>query len=173
MEEENPASVLQAINSLAASIDKRVDNACKKQRLGEAVTFKNDGNKDQYLHSVELLKLVERATEDIEQGDILAAQGNLATCIGRLVKRQKLIKLADRSPSGWSTVKEYIADNLAEDEEDEKRLRKVLCSFFQKLHQIIKFYCTCDFKRQWKAVSLPIYPPLSRIYIPFVTLSFS
>ena len=148
MEEENPASVLQAINSLAASIDKRVDNACKKQRLGEAVTFKNEGNKDQYLHSVELLKLVERATEDIEQGDILAAQGNLATCIGRLVKRQKLIKLADRSPSGWSTVKEYIADNLAEDEEDEKRLRKVLCSFFQKLHQIIKFYCTCDFKRQ-------------------------
>ena len=37
-------------------------------------------------------------------------------------KRQMLIKSVDRSEHGWSTVEEYIDDELAEDSDDEKRL---------------------------------------------------
>ena len=39
-------------------------------------------------------------------------------------ERQKLIKIADRSEHGWATVEEYVADELADNSDDEKRLYK-------------------------------------------------
>ena len=39
-------------------------------------------------------------------------------------KRQKLIKLADRTKDGWQVAQEYESDDLASDSADEKRIRK-------------------------------------------------
>ena len=39
-------------------------------------------------------------------------------------KRQKLIKIADRSKDGWLVVQEYESDDLDSNSEDEKRLKK-------------------------------------------------
>lgn len=39
-----------------------------------------------------------------------------------LKERQKLILLADKSPYGWKTVLEYKHHDLAEDDEDEKKI---------------------------------------------------
>ena len=44
--------------------------------------------------------------------------------IEMLERRQKLIKLADRSEYGWRTVEEYEEDDLAKDSDDEKRIAK-------------------------------------------------
>ena len=41
-------------------------------------------------------------------------------------KRHKSIKLADKSDAGWLVVQEYEQDNLADNSEDEKRIKKVL-----------------------------------------------
>ena len=39
-------------------------------------------------------------------------------------KRQKLIKIADRSKDGWLVVQEYESDDLASNSEDEKHVKK-------------------------------------------------
>lgn len=41
-------------------------------------------------------------------------------------KRQKLIRIADKSKDGWKVVEEYVSDELASDTEDEKRLKKAI-----------------------------------------------
>ena len=41
-----------------------------------------------------------------------------------LIKRQKLIQLADWSEYGWDLVREYECDELAEDSDDEKKIAK-------------------------------------------------
>ena len=46
----------------------------------------------------------------------------LKTIQDKLKKRNKLIKLADRSDGGLDTVKEYLSDNLADHSEDGRRM---------------------------------------------------
>ena len=41
-----------------------------------------------------------------------------------ICKRQKLIRIADKSVDGWKVVDEYISDEMASDLGDEKRLKK-------------------------------------------------
>lgn len=50
---------------------------------------------------------------------------NLAEGMELLIHRYKLIKLADRSKSGWAVVVEYEDGELADNSEDKKRMEKV------------------------------------------------
>ena len=42
----------------------------------------------------------------------------------KLKKRNKLIKMADKSKAGWKIVEEYLTDEVASGHEDDKRIRK-------------------------------------------------
>lgn len=55
---------------------------------------------------------IEKVKKALKEGEVLINQ------------RQKLIKIADRSENGWATVDEYMADELADNSDDEKRLFK-------------------------------------------------
>ena len=39
-------------------------------------------------------------------------------------KRQKLIRIADKSVASWKVVDEYVSDDLTSGSEDDKRLRR-------------------------------------------------
>ena len=85
--------------------------------------------------------------------------------INLIERRQKLIKLADKSEAGWLAVDEYESDELAEDSADEKRIRT---HYFRKPKDrpketktkgiVYKVKCrSCDFtyigetKRSWNS----------------------
>ena len=102
--------------------------ALKRVRHERPYAFKRKGNEEQAtfnekveevladakaeLSTVGSAPALERAREAIEKG------------VRLLSERQKLIKIADRSDFGWGVVAEYMADELAEDSDDEKRLDK-------------------------------------------------
>ena len=72
----------------------------------------------------ESLLAVNLAIEAIKDDDKDGALESLAVAKKSLHKRIKLVRLADKSPNGWNFVKEYVADDLASDSEDEKRIKR-------------------------------------------------
>ena len=44
--------------------------------------------------------------------------------VKKVEKRDKLIKIADKSEFGWETVNEYMSDDVASDNEDRKRIKR-------------------------------------------------
>ena len=48
--------------------------------------------------------------------------------VKELNNRNKLIKLADRSEHGWKVVEEYETEELAEDSDDEKKIKSAIKS---------------------------------------------
>ncbi len=68
--------------------------------------------------------------EYLEQANKLIASGSSVTpspiidkTLKELNKRNKLVKLADKSEAGWLAVDEYLADDLASDSDDDKKIR--------------------------------------------------
>ena len=67
---------------------------------------------------------METASQAIENVDIQRAQEALQDGMALAKSRCKLILMADKSDFGWSTVSEYVADELAENSEDDKKIQK-------------------------------------------------
>ena len=112
------ADVRQAHDDAAAKAVNRVRHekpyAYKKKAHEEQARFNGKVKESIQEAQVALANLEEsaalqRAQEALEKGAKL------------LAKRQKLMKIAERSENGWGVVEEYTAD---EDSDDEKRLEK-------------------------------------------------
>ena len=101
--------------------------ATKTQKLGrvaKAEKLKFAGNKDQFLFNSELSGTLDEARSFLAAKNIGGVKGKLADLDKSLKRRQKITKRADKSEAGWVAVKEYQAEELAGDSEDEKRIRK-------------------------------------------------
>ena len=91
----------------------------------DTYAFKKKGNEQQFKFNQTVIKKTHAALRALEGTNIAQAKEELAEGMALLQNRQKLIKLADKSEFGWATVQEYIDDELADDEADASKIRKV------------------------------------------------
>lgn len=104
------------------------------QRISQSsYQFKRKGNEVQFNFNTGVQESISSArrelekitpTRDEQKEALKKAHVFLDEGMKSLDKRQKHIKVADRSDYGWSTVEYYDSHPLADDSDDEKRLEK-------------------------------------------------
>lgn len=124
---ENLTDTLQSIPRAPAEDHSIAQTSTRKlQREAEAQKLKYKANSKQFLHNSEVEEHVASTIHQLEKENPDREQALEAAKAALVVikKRQKLIKLADKSEAGWLAVQEYESDELADDSEDEKRIKK-------------------------------------------------
>lgn len=130
---ENNRELLAQIQDLVkTSISdlKRSNETIATQQMSEIKRLKRDSvprfnkksNEEQYNANKAVKDAVEDAQIALESKDLQKTKEALEKGMDLLQDRQKLILLADKSPYGWKTVLEYKHHDLADDDEDEKKI---------------------------------------------------
>ena len=127
----NSAAVDQVFSMFKDFLEKKLEDKGKqieqRSKLDkEVVQLKFKGNQKQFELNAELdaiFESIEIESESIEP-HFFANQDVSQEGKQRIRKRQKLIKIADKSRNGWQVVAKYESDELASGSEDEKRLKK-------------------------------------------------
>jgi len=95
----------------------------KRLKRDAAPSFKKKSNEEQFnWANKSILEAVEDANVVLDRKDLQKTNEALDRGMSLLKDRQKLILLADKSPYGWKTVLEYKHYDLADDDEDEKKI---------------------------------------------------
>ena len=134
-EQSNPPLVDQVFSLFKTYLASQLDEKSKQLEgkskvVKEAAEFKFKGNRKQFELNAQLDHIfgqIEVNLNEPQEVRMLVAEGRQL-----IKKRQKLIKLADRSKDGWLVVQEYESDELASNSEDEKKIRKAKLSAEKK-----------------------------------------
>jgi hypothetical protein len=86
--------------------------------------FSRNGNREQFRFNVSVLNSITEAATALEEDRIGEARHFIRQGTGRITQRNKHIKLADASTVGWAFIDEYTQSDLADNEEDNKRIRR-------------------------------------------------
>ena len=97
------------------------DNFTQKVKDDVNKKFNKEGNKIQFLFNEDIVnglhKLQKQVTKPI-------AIDTIADIAGKVKTRNKFIKIADTSTGGWATVREYEANSIADNSDDDKKIKQ-------------------------------------------------
>ena len=130
--ENNKALLVEIKDLVSSSISdlKRSNESIASEQMSEikrlkresAPQFNKKSNEEQYKANKAIKDAVEDAQIALQRNDVEKTKQALDKGMELLQERQKLILLADKSQYGWKTVLEYKHHDLADDEEDEKKI---------------------------------------------------
>ena len=108
----------------------------EKQKIDlQEEKFKFKSNQKQFVFNAELEELVGKIKEANAQKDHKKVAHLTDQAKALLHKRQKLIKLVDSSEAGWDAVQEYESQDIASDDEDDKKIRNARAAANRKRKQ--------------------------------------
>ena len=107
----------------------------KKLKTEKSYQFKFSGNQKQLEFNADLDYDIGRIKRAAESKDYANIKDICSDVRDKIHKRNKCIKLADKSPGGWDTVKEYMSDDLVSETDDEKRIRQAETRAIRKRNQ--------------------------------------
>ena len=120
---------------LETKLDEKSKQLESKSKLDKQVTqMKFKGNQKQFELNAHIDSIFDRikyanASEKKEVDDLVGEGKEI------IRKRQKLIRITDKSTDGWKVVDEYVSGELASGSEDEKRLKKAKDAASRKRRQ--------------------------------------
>ena len=101
----------------------------------QAEKFKFRGNQKQFVFNAELEELAGKIKDANAQRDHKKVAQLTDQTKSLLHKRQKLIKLPDSSEAGWDAVSEYESQDIASEDEEDKKIRNVRAAADRKRKQ--------------------------------------
>ena len=107
----------------------------KKLKTEKSYQFKFSGNQKQFEFNADLDYDIGRIKRAAESKDYAKIKDICSDVRDKIHKHNKCIKLADKSPGGWDTVREYMSDDLVSDTDDEKRIRQAETRAIRKINQ--------------------------------------
>ena len=131
--------------------------AVVRESASDPYVFKRKGNKFESDFNKRIFNKQEQALTALKAKQYEKAKQELEEDAQLITKRQKVIKLADKSEFGWETVNEYLADDLASDDEDAKRFKKAERSAVRKVKERL------DLRNKKKPKILANHPYQSQI----------
>ncbi len=96
----------------------------KAQKELACPSFQRKGNELQYKFNCSTQDLINTALRQLERGDLAECEVAIESAVKHISKRNKFIRLADRSPSGWAVVRELEGGGIASNSEEEKRFER-------------------------------------------------
>ena len=98
-----------------------VEQAVKNARR-ESYTCRRKGNQQQLDHAVQVLDKFDEASDALKAKSYDKVKAALDSGTEVVSKRINMIKMADKSDFGWSTVNEYLSDELASNSDNKNMM---------------------------------------------------
>lgn len=117
-------------------LEKPTNTLKRKLEEEKSATFKYNGNQRQFDFNYSIINKLEHVKSILEVSSIEDIEAEIDKVVTDIQGRNKLIKIADRTEGGWTTVEEYEKCDYADDSDDDKKIRQANTRALQKKRRL-------------------------------------
>ena len=128
---ESAAAKTESASAQAISKEVRAQNNAlqiqldsQKEKRHGGYKFRHIGNELNASSNIDIIAFATQALTALETGCPAELEKRIRNIIAHCLKQNRLIKHADNSPAGWGLIIEFISCVSAEDNEEEKQMKK-------------------------------------------------